>query len=188
MKTRILIVDCGSRKVPDIDYMLKDMSIPADIIRLNDITEVDAKYHGIIVSGAPILLTEINPAPYLKKFEILLNSGLPLLGICFGHQLLGMSFGAEINRCKEDRDIQTIHIKGLHDLFDGFGLWETFMEDHCECISLPENFKLMGSSVICENEAMQHNTKKLFGVQFHPEVSGENGKKLFSNFIKICKA
>jgi GMP synthase (glutamine-hydrolysing) len=187
MSIRILLVDCGSRKVPEIGYMLNDLSIAYDIVKLNDISKVDSVYKGIIVSGAPILLTETNPAPYLEKFDILVKSNLPLLGICFGHQLLGLYFGCEISKCKEDRDIQTIHLKGQHILFDGFGIWETFMEDHCECISLPENFELLGYSVVSPNEAMHHTTKPLFGVQFHPEVSGENGKKLFANFIKICK-
>ncbi|MFI5203933.1 MAG: hypothetical protein ACHQF2_05500 [Flavobacteriales bacterium] len=187
MSKKIVIIDCGSLKVSDIGYMLKEIGVFYDTIKLTDLKQVGSDYAGIVVSGAPVLLTETDATTYLAKFKPLLDSDLPVLGICFGHQLLGMSFGATISRCKEDRDIQTIHLKGLDNLFEGFGIWETFMEDHCECISLPATFELLGSSLVCENEAMRHISKPLFGVQFHPEVSGENGKKLFSNFIKICK-
>jgi GMP synthase-like glutamine amidotransferase len=63
-----------------------------------------------------------------------------------------------------------------------------FKEDHCECISLPENFNLIASSENCEVEMMEHQTKKIIGVQFHPEVSGNNGEWFFDQFLKMCKA
>jgi GMP synthase (glutamine-hydrolysing) len=61
------------------------------------------------------------------------------------------------------------------------------MEDHCESISIPPNFKLIGSSDACVNEAMQHQTKKIYGVQFHPEVSGNHGRVIFENFVHLCE-
>jgi GMP synthase (glutamine-hydrolysing) len=62
-----------------------------------------------------------------------------------------------------------------------------FMEDHCECISIPKDFLLVGVSDSCINEAMMHESKPLFGVQFHPEVSGNMGAILFQNFVQLCE-
>ena len=61
------------------------------------------------------------------------------------------------------------------------------IEDHCESISIPNGFKLIASSDVCVNEAMQHHSELIFGVQFHPEVSGNHGRILFENFIKLCE-
>ena len=60
-------------------------------------------------------------------------------------------------------------------------------EDHCEFVSVPKGFKLIASSDACFNEAMTHKEKNIFGVQFHPEVSGLQGSLLIENFYKICQ-
>jgi GMP synthase (glutamine-hydrolysing) len=60
-------------------------------------------------------------------------------------------------------------------------------EDHCEFVSVPQGFKLIASSDACFNEAMAHHEKNIFGVQFHPEVSGLQGSLLIENFYKICQ-
>jgi GMP synthase (glutamine-hydrolysing) len=60
------------------------------------------------------------------------------------------------------------------------------MEDHCESISVPPGFVLVASSDACVNEIMQHQTKPFFGVQFHPEVSGNHGSLLIENFAKVA--
>jgi GMP synthase (glutamine-hydrolysing) len=61
------------------------------------------------------------------------------------------------------------------------------MEDHCEAISIPANFIHVAVSDACVNEAMMHQTKSLFGVQFHPEVSGNHGRVIIENFVHICQ-
>jgi GMP synthase (glutamine-hydrolysing) len=109
------------------------------------------------------------------------------LGICFGHQILGMVYGASIARQKEDRSWQEIEIIQDSELFENFGKTVLMVEDHCESISVPPHFNLLASSDACVNEAMQHQEKKMFGVQFHPEVSGDNGEKIITNFIDILK-
>lgn len=60
------------------------------------------------------------------------------------------------------------------------------MEDHCETISIPANFKLIASSDACVNEAMEHTELPLFGIQFHPEVSGNHGRIVIENFVNFC--
>lgn len=182
---KITVIDCGSSKVSDIVKMLGELVADTNVIKLS---EKKLWYgDGVVISGAPILLTEENPDKYLKMSEQIKNTNIPVLGICFGHQLIGLHFNAEIKKCTEDRNWQKIHFFRDTKLNSGFDETMQFKEDHCECITLPENFDLVASSAICEVEMMKHRTKNIFGVQFHPEISDENGKKIFSNFIEICK-
>ena len=60
------------------------------------------------------------------------------------------------------------------------------MEDHCETVSIPSDFNLIAVSDACVNEGMQHKEKLIFGVQFHPEVSGNMGTLIIENFVNIC--
>ena len=142
---------------------------------------------GVIISGAPILITEKDPEPFLALFEWIKTAEVPVLGICFGHQTLGMTFGALPSRQKEDRDWQTIEIIADCPLFAKLSDEIELMEDHCECISIPKDFIHIGVSDACVNEAMMHKDKPLFGVQFHPEVSGNHGSVVLENFVNICE-
>lgn len=184
----ILIVNCGSKKTPEIAKNLILLDVHSHTIYLNEIHSADIyTYKGIIISGAPILLTQTPYNNFIELIRPLIFSTLPVLGICFGHQLIGLSFGSNISRCKENRTMQNIHIHNTDNLFNGFANISEFNEDHCECIDLPEEFILLASSYICINEAMKHKNLPLYGVQFHPETSGKNGLLLFKNFINICK-
>lgn len=181
---KIKVIDCGSSKVPMIVKMLEELGVEVVTQKLDDYLFTNE--NAIVISGAPILLTEVNPQPYLDFFQPIIQSNLPLFGICFGHQLIGLHHGATISRCKEDRDNQKINFHSSTKLGNDLNGELIFNEDHCECISLPDGFKLIASSTICEVEMMEHYSKNIFGVQFHPETSGENGKKIFQLFINNC--
>jgi len=111
---------------------------------------------------------------------------LPVLGICFGHQLIGLLFGASASRMREDRDWQTVEAFEDCILFNRLPDEVEMMEDHCETISIPPGFQHIASSDACINEVMQHKTREIYGVQFHPEVSGNHGNIMIENFVKIC--
>ena len=87
---------------------------------------------------------------------------------------------------REDRDVQLIEVFEDSLLFDKLPTEFEMLEDHCETISIPQHFKLVASSDACVNEAMEHQSLPIFGVQFHPEVSGNYGRIIFDNFIKIA--
>lgn len=141
---------------------------------------------GVVLSGAPILITEVDPEKYLEKLAWIKETKIPVLGICFGHQLIGMLFGAFPSRMKEDRDWQTIESFVDSPLLNRLPNEFEMMEDHCETISIPPEFELIGSSDACVNEIMQHRVLPIYGVQFHPEVSGNHGSILLENFVNIC--
>ncbi len=184
----ICIIDCGSSKTPQIESIVYEH----DDTHVVGMYEFDASTDlqdckGVILSGAPILITEKDPEPLLKLFEWIKTIGLPVLGICFGHQIIGLLHGALANRQREDRDWQTIEVLQECPLFDKLPNELELMEDHCEAISIPADFIHVAVSDSCVNEAMMHKTKPLFGVQFHPEVSGNLGAVILENFVHICE-
>lgn len=183
----ILVVDCGSSKTPFI-HQLVDEFMDVQTIGIFDLHQQNlSDYSGVVISGAPILVTEVDTSRYIEATKPLIETDLPLLGICFGHQIIGIHHGAYASRMREDRDWQEIEQMEESPLFHRLPQLMVMMEDHCETISIPQHFKLIASSDACINEAMQHTTKSIFGVQFHPEVSGNHGRILIENFIKICE-
>jgi GMP synthase (glutamine-hydrolysing) len=184
----ILIINCGSTKTPDIAKNVSHLGYSFGMITYSELSVENLKpYRGIIISGAPILLTEIDYTDYLKSFAFILTIKIPVLGICFGHQIIGLLHGSMVGKCRPDRNWQTIRVLKSAKLFDKIKKQALFKEDHCECISVPSSFQLIAESDVCLNEGMQHQTKPLFGVQFHPEVSEDNGMMLFRNFLSLCK-
>ncbi len=182
---KILVIDCGSNKTKYIEEIV-DEFIDVKSAKLLDFKESDLEnIAGVIISGAPILVTEVDPTPYIKQLHWIKTTELPILGICFGHQIIGLMHGAFASRMKEDRDWQTIETYEDCPLFNRLPDEVEIMEDHCESISIPEGFELVASSDTCVNEVMQHKEKVIFGVQFHPEVSGNHGRVMIENFVKV---
>lgn len=185
----ILIIDFGSKKSPFIAEAV-DETCDFQLVKHEQFEEsllTDKK--GVILSGAPILVTEDDIRSYLETYKWLKETALPVLGICFGHQLIGILHGSFANRMKEDRDWQEVEIyKEDEELFRSLPREVRMMEDHCETISVPNEFELLASSDACVNEAMRHCSKPLFGVQFHPESSGNMGFRLIENFCRIALA
>jgi len=184
--SRILIIDCGSTKVPLFKRVLNDFDQACEIVKLSEFDPASlSNYDGLIISGAPILVTEIDPTPYLAQFSFLRTYSKPVLGVCFGHQILGMTYNALAEKCKPARTNQQVLKEKDSFLFEGVTDF-IFNQDHFEAITLPDGWEHLASSSICNNEAMQHPTKPLYGIKFHPETSGENGKRLLKNFCKSC--
>ncbi|MDX1447238.1 type 1 glutamine amidotransferase [Lishizhenia sp.] len=183
----ILIVNCGSNKVPYLEDIVND-HMDYTTVSMYDVGKTDlSEFKGIIISGAPILISQVNPDPYLEAFSFVKEIEIPVLGVCFGHQILGMEFGAFPALEKEDRDWQTISFYEESPLLKSIPKDTLMMEDHTESISIPPGFKLLGGSDLCVNEAMEHRERPLYGVQFHPEVSGNMGARLIENFVNICR-
>ncbi len=139
---------------------------------------------GLILSGGGKLknLSE----GYLKVFECLKSIHMPILGICFGHQILALLDGAEIKLLEaQDTELRRINYSEKSTLFTGIPNGTKFQQNHSEYITLTNNFIKTSYSEVCPIEGIQHKSKPIFGVQFHPESSGKQGFKLINNFCKI---
>lgn len=188
MVNKILVVDCGSSKVPNICTLVKSNGFELLLVKMEDLAPEKLKNcKGVIISGAPILITQSNKEKTLKPFLFLKNIKIPILGICFGHQIIGLLYGAEIFLGKEVRTEIAIDIVEESPIFKDINSKNLIVsQDHTEGISLPENFVLLSKSEHYPNEAMQHKTKRMFGVQFHPETSSDLVKLIVTNFFTLC--
>jgi GMP synthase (glutamine-hydrolysing) len=183
----ITIVNFGSSKVPLIEAMVKSCGAACEIVKWDKCSKDDfKKSNGIIFSGSPTMFTEADHQPYIEKFAFIKDGKIPVLGICFGHQLMGILHGAKIFRNEEVRTDNKIKVMKEDLLFAGLFPETEMREDHTEGITLPTAFIHLATSSSYTNEGMRHPVLPLWGVQFHPEVSGENGKKLIRNFIAFC--
>ena len=183
--TMIYIIDFGSSKAPQIAAVISSLGYTYKVFKWNE--NIDFKNaSGFILSGAPVLFTETDSSPYLQAYSFLKKIERPVLGICFGHQLLGVLYGAKVFKGKAIRTPVEISLLKEDKLFEGFSKSIVFEEDHTEGIDLPVDFIRLAASADYKVEAMKHPEKKIYGVQFHPEVSGEKGKQLLNNFCKKC--
>ena len=190
---RILIIDFGSQFTQLIARRIRELGVFSEIISHKKIKlkDVDNYTKGIILSGGPLNVYEINKYSFDKK---IIQSGVPILGICFGHQILSKLNGGKVKQSKHrEFGLASINKKKecllTNDFFNNKTTNKVWMSHADQVSKLPKNFNIIASSQNSEFAIIENKIKKFYGVQFHPEVTHtENGKKLISNFIfLICK-
>jgi len=144
---------------------------------------------GIILTGGP---NSVYSPEAPKCDPALFELGIPILGICYGMQLMCHMLGGEVIACNVSEYGQTlVEIDTNAQLFEGLGSSETALMSHTDRVfRLPGGFERIARTKDCEFAGMQNSSKKFYGVQFHPEVERTpNGKKLLYNFLyNICGA
>lgn len=185
---RLLIINTAEKNNPDFtDPILKisrDFQVKEEIIHWSDYNDLEEmnSFDGIIISASPKGDNE-NFYDRLRAFRWLKSCEKPVLGICAGHQLIGVTFGAELISDQEAEEGQVkINILNDSPLFKG--LPETFFAEqhHNDSVSLPFNFTLLASSEKCLVQAMKHKKLPIYSVQWHAEISNP---ELLGNFISI---
>lgn len=150
----------------------------------DDHLELIAKFDNVILSGRQknsAIINKVNSA--IIKSSLVLDK--PLLGICYGGQILALTLGCTLKRMDKIREIVDIEIIETTDLLPGYTSVKMF-ESHSYCVSkLASDFILLASSLSCKNEMFCVKKRPFFGTQFHPEKSGKPGKLLISNFLNI---
>ena len=187
----ILVLDFGSQYTQLIARRVREMNVYSEIlpwdISSERIQALNPK--GVILSGGPESVTNSNTP---RVPEIIFELGIPILGICYGMQTLAEQFGGQVasSKIKEFGHAQ-IAIENASSLFDGFDTGsniDVWMSHGDHVSSLPDAFNLIASTETAPIAAMEHAEKKIYALQFHPEVTHtKEGSIVLENFvIKIC--
>ena len=190
---KILIIDFGSQFTQLIARRIREIGIFSEIVSHKKIKNKDIinSVKGIILSGGPLNVYEINKYSFDKK---IIESEIPVLGICFGHQILSKLNGGKVKQSKH-REFGLANIYKKKDslltknFFSRKNTVKVWMSHADQVSKLPKNFSVIASSQNSKFAIVETKLKKFYGVKFHPEVTHtENGNKLISNFIfEICK-
>ena len=190
---KILIIDFGSQFTQLIARRVRELGVFSEIVSHKKVKpkDVNNSVKGIVLSGGPLNVYQINKYSFNKK---ILQVDIPILGICFGHQILSKLNGGRVKQSKHrEFGLANVYKKNSSILtknFFGNKRSKQVWMSHADQVSkLPKNFKVVASSTNSKFAIVENKIKKYYGVQFHPEVTHtENGKKLISNFIfSICK-
>ncbi len=186
----IVIVDYGGQYVHRIWRSLKYLGVESKIVgkntSLDDVLGLDPI--GLILSGGPTSV--YSDSESLGDYMGFLDCGLPVLGICLGHQLMAHALGGVVKQ-GDSGEYAAVDIRVLvpGDLFNGLDDTLTvWMSHRDEVVEVPEDFISLAESDVCSVEAMKHVSKPLYGVQFHPEVEHTpKGSDILKNFIGVCR-
>jgi GMP synthase (glutamine-hydrolysing) len=190
---KILIVDFGSQFTQLIARRVREIGVFSEIVSHKKIKvkNIDNTIKGIILSGGPLNVYQINKYSFDKK---ILQLNIPVLGICFGHQILSKLNGGKVKQSKHrEFGLANIYKKNnsllTANFFKKSNTKKVWMSHADQVSKIPKNFKVVASSTNSKFAIVEDKIKNFYGVQFHPEVTHtENGKKLISNFVfLICK-
>jgi len=185
---KIVVLDFGSQYSHLICRRLREINVYCEIlpynIPLSGLKSIHPK--GIILSGGPAsIYSEKSPKPDSKIFD----AGIPILGICYGHQLIVDHFGGKIKRTdRREYGRADLIIDNKQDLFSNIDneMIKCWMSHGDAAEVLPEEFKILAHTLSSPSAAVGNNQKGFYGLQFHPEVvHTEKGVEILKNFSQI---
>ena len=186
----ILILDFGGQYNQLIARRVRECNVYSEVvpfdISIDKIKEKNPK--GIIFTGGPAsVYGEDSP----KCNPEIFNLGIPVLGICYGMQLMTHTLGGKVAKAdKREYGTIDVSIDNTSLLFKNFNSNNVFLMSHTDYVEvLPDGFKNIGSTQSCPNAAIENVERNLYGIQFHPEVNNSvNGTQVIKNFLfEICK-
>ena len=187
---KIVVLDFGSQYSHLICRRIREFNVYAELVPYNISSEAFELMEpkGIIFSGGPASVYEEN-APICDKR--ILELGKPILGICYGHQMLVHSFGGKIKRANREYGSAELIIDDSSDLFNGLdSIIRCWMSHGDATEEIPNGFKSIAHTSSSFAAAIVNKERNIFGIQFHPEVAHtERGMAVLKNFVlKICGA
>ena len=154
----------------------------------------------IILSGQSHPWDDYSSESLRGIFEVIHEASQPILGVCGGHQQIALAYGAPValmerlepgngyDGAKRERGYHQIETNG-EGVFDGLPQKITVWHSHCDEVKqLPAGFKRTAFNETCQIQALQHESRPLFGVQFHPELFNEefpSGQRVIENFLRL---
>ena len=191
-KDKILIIDFGSQVTKLIARRVRELGVYSEIVTPSELSKIKNFHYikGFILSGGPSTVTK-------KKFQripkTIFNKNIPILGICYGLQLIAKIFGGKIKPSNKRREFGRAHLlkKRSSPLTKKFIRSKTsvWMSHEDAVVKLPKKFKIIASTKDSNLTIIENSKDKIYGVQFHPEVTHtENGLQIFKNFLfLICQ-
>lgn len=185
---KIVIVNNGGQYVHRIWRSLRELEYESVMVPA---AEAKDKIHNdmpsaIILSGGPTSVYDND----LGLSGELLDLSIPILGICWGHQFIAHYLGGKVKSGEMgEYGYSKIMVDDEDTILKGMGSeFQAWVSHRDEVIKLPLGFKALAHSESCKFEAMRHEKKDIFGVQFHPEVfHTQNGKVVLKNFAELSK-
>ncbi len=184
----ILIIDFGSQYTQLIARRVRELNVYCEIHPFNHLPEITENVNGIILSGGPSSVRDAD-APVIDT--LLLRGKLPVLGVCYGAQLMAQQAGGKVTASKH-REYGRAHLRlvDTHETFlkDIVAESQVWMSHADTILEVPSTFNVIASTNDVRVAAYHVTNEKTYGLQFHPEVvHSEQGKQLLKNFvIDIC--
>jgi len=191
-KDKVLIIDFGSQVTKLIARRVRELGVYSEIVTPKDLNKLK-KYHnikGIVLSGGP---SSVTTTKFPKISKEIFKKKIPVLGICYGLQLIAKLYGGKIKPSRKRREFgrATLFKKKNSLLIKKYlNKKKTVWMSHEDVVvKLPKNFKVVASTESSKLTIIENTKNKIYGVQFHPEVTHtDNGKEIFKNFLfSICK-
>jgi len=174
------IEKCTGQSAEKIDY--KEQDLHARV--------VESGPDLLILTGSSALLSKPRTRELFRpEIDLIRKAQFPILGICYGHQIIGSAFGAPMRDLGQMlRGYEKISVVQKHPLFDGLPSDLLVAESHRqELTKVPDEFQHLAQSTTSKVEAIVHRSKPIYGVQFHPERSNDDhphGRKIIQNLLK----
>ena len=191
MEEKILVLDFGGQYNQLIARRVREQQVYAEIKPYNQISVSEIKeagYKGIIFTGGPNSVYDKMSSHYDPA---VLNLGIPILGICYGDQLMAFMADGQVSSAQSSSEYgKTALYSKKCTLFQGVPHTSFCWMSHTDYISqVPSGFRIIAHTDKCPCAAMCDESRKLYGVQFHPEVSHTAyGKQILHNFLfDICQ-
>jgi len=146
----------------------------------------------VILTGSNFMLSKPDTRMVFRpEMDLVRETNLPFLGICFGHQLMGAAYGSQVVDLGHNiREFKEVKLLGKDPLFDGLPGSIRVSESHRQGLtSVPEGFRHLAESSTSQVEAICHQKRPIYGVQFHPERADEkhpHGRIIIQNFLKLA--
>jgi GMP synthase (glutamine-hydrolysing) len=188
--TQIVVINFGSQVAHLINRRIRELGVYSELVPFDisakELRKLNPK--GIILSGGPSSVYEKNSPLVDKK---IFSLGIPILGICYGLQLIGKEYGKVLGGKLKEYGKKELSVKGKGKLLKGLKGKEQIWMSHGDLVTkLPKDFDILAKTDTCPIAAIENKDRKLYGMQFHPEVAHTlKGMQILRNFVfDICKS
>ena len=182
----IVVLDFGGQYAHLIANRIRRLRVWAEIRPPDTPAEQLARADGLILSGGPSSVYAEDRPPFE---EAVLASGKPILGLCYGHQLLCHALGGRVERGERmEYGAASLEVTAAAGVLAGLGPREPIWMSHRDRVEeIPPGFRVLGRTGDCPVAAMGDDGRRIYGLQFHPEVTHtDSGMRILDNFLDLC--